>query len=165
MMPMIPPYDPPVGDDLRSDPDVPEGVHYDPDLAVHEPMQVPDHPPEPSRRRGALLLFPFGLLAFSLAVYVLFGLITDEGKTAMDYLDEIRLRPGSGWQVALELSRVVTHDEAARRDPRFVPELLSLFEGSTGRDPKLRRYLALTLGQVGDGRSVAALVDALQGVA
>jgi hypothetical protein len=110
---------PPPDDDLRSDPDVPEGVRYDPDLAVHEPMQVPERPPDPSRRRTALLLFPFGLLALSLGVYVLFGLIAEEGKTAADYLDDIRLHPGSGWQAALELSRLVSHEDAALRDPRL----------------------------------------------
>jgi hypothetical protein len=152
---------PPPDDDLRSDPDVPEGVRYDPDLAVHEPMQVPERPPDPSRRRTALLLFPFGLLALSLGVYVLFGLIAEEGKTAADYLDDIRLHPGSGWQAALELSRLVSHEDAALRDPRFVAELLSLFEGSAGPDPRLRRYLALTLGRLRDPRSVDALVGAL----
>ena len=86
--------EPPPGDDLRSDPDIPGGIRYDPDLAVHEPMEVPASPSEPSRRRSPLVLFPIGLLVLALAVYILFGLIANEGKTSSDYLEEIRFGRG-----------------------------------------------------------------------
>jgi len=53
--------------DLRSDPDVPGGIRYDPDLAVHEPAVAPGEPPPPSRRRSPLLLFPIGLGGLAVA--------------------------------------------------------------------------------------------------
>ncbi len=154
--------DPPSGDDLRADPDVPEGVRYDPDLAVHEPARVPSRPIEPSRRRSPLLLFAGGLLTLSLVVYVLFGVIADEAKTSSDYLSEISLRPGSAWQTAFELSRMIEREDAARRDPQFVPRLVALFERSGDRDPRLRRYLALTMRQMRDPATVGALIGALE---
>ena len=153
--------EPPADEDLRADPDVPEGVYYDPDLAVHEPARVPDRPIEPSRRRSPLLLFVGGILALTLGVYVLFGLIADERKTSSDYLDEIRLRSGSAWQVAFELSRMIGREDGARRDPGFTPRLLNLFERSADADPRLRRYLTLTLRELRDPSSVEALVGAL----
>src|SRR5881628_167882 len=86
--------------DLRSDPDVPADIRYDPDLAVHEPAEVPGEPGPPSRRRSPLLLFPLGLAGLAIAVYIVFGLIASEGKSPSDYLDEIRLRRADAWEPA-----------------------------------------------------------------
>ena len=149
------------GEDLRVDRDIPEGVHYDPDLAVHEPASVPVGPLEPSRRRSALLLIPFGIVALSLGVYVLFGLIASDRRSSSDYLDDIRMRRGGDWQSAFELSRMVGREDAASRPRLFVPRLLDLFEGSRFSDPRVRRYLALTIGIVGDPRGVEPLIAAL----
>jgi hypothetical protein len=148
-------------EDLRADPDVPGSIRYDPDLAVHEPMQVPPEPVVPSRRRSPLLLFAAGSLILSLVVYVLFGLIASEGKTSSDCLDEIRLGGGRAWQAAMELSRLLPGEDPARRDPRLAPQVVVLFEGARGEDPRLRRYLALALLQLRDRRSVEALLDSL----
>ncbi len=153
--------DPAPGDDLRSDPDVPGDIRYDPDLAVHEPMQVPTAPAEPSRRRSPLLLFPLGLFGLALGVYVLFGLIANEGRTSADCLDEIRLDRGGAWQAAFELSRLIPLEPPARRGARFVPDLIAVFRAAGGEDPRVRRYLALSLGELGDRRALDALLDAI----
>lgn len=154
-------HEPPADEDLQTDPDIPEGIYYDPDLAVHEPARVPEHPLEPSRRRSPLLLFVVGILGLTLGVYVLFGLIADEDKTSSEYLDEIGMRSGSAWQVAFELSRMIGREDPARRDPSFIPRLLNLFERSIDADPRLRRYLTLTLRELRDPSSVEALLSAL----
>lgn len=153
--------DPDPGDDLRSDPDVPGGIRYDPDLAVHEPMEVPAETGEPSRRRAPLLLFPVGLLLLASGVYVLFGLIANEGKSSADYLDAIRMGRGGAWQAAFELSRLIPIEDPGRRDDRFVPDLVSLFEASRGEDPQLRRYLVLSLSELKDRRTLDPLLAAL----
>src|SRR5712692_3827222 len=152
----------PPGDDLRADPDVPGGIRYDPDLAVHEPIPVPQGPIEPSRRRSPLLLLPVGIAALCLIIYLVFGLIAHEGKRSSDYLGEIRLHPASGGAAAFELSRMVTSEDPRRRDARFVPDLLALIKESREmEDPGVRRYLALTLGELRDPRAVEALEDSL----
>jgi len=147
--------------DLRTDTDVPGGIRYDPDLAVHEPAETPAEPSAPSRRRSSLILFPVGLVALAIAVYLLFGLIAGEGKSSSDYLSEIRMRRTDAWQPAYELSRMLPGEDPARRDARFVPQLVDLFQASREDDPRLRRYLALSLGEVRDARAVGALVGAL----
>jgi HEAT repeat protein len=152
---------PPPGDDLRSDRDVPGDIRYDPDLAVHEPMQPPEAPIEPSRRRSPLLLLALTLPALAIAVYVLFGLIANEGKSSDDYLNEIRMRRGAAWQAAFELSRLLPFEDPSRRDPRFVPRLLSVFESAREDDPRLRRYLALALRELRDPRATDPLLAAL----
>src|SRR5260221_1616939 len=148
-------------DDLRSDPDLPEGIRYDQDLAVHDPVPVPSEPLAPSRRRAPLLFLPIGLVALSLLIYALFGLIPHEGTRSSDYLDEVRLQRATGWQAAFELSRLLPIEDPRRRDDRFAPQLISLFEASRGEDPRVRRYLALCLGEIKDPRSLEALEGAL----
>jgi HEAT repeat protein len=147
--------------DLRSDTDVPGGIRYDPDLAVHEPAGVPAEPTEPSRRLSPILLFPLGLAVLAVAVYILFGMIAGEGKPPSAYLDEIRLRRVDAWQPAFELSRLLAQDKEAVRDPRFAADLIALFESSRDADPRVRRYLGLSLGELGDPRAVDALTSAL----
>jgi HEAT repeat protein len=149
------------GEDLRSDRDIPAGIRYDADLAVHEPMQVPDAPAEPSAGRLPLLVFPLGLLALCLVVYLLFGLIAEEGKKPSEYLDTIRLGRADAWQAAYELSRLVAEEDPAERDPRLLPRIVALLEGSEGTDERVRRYLILSLGRLGDSRGVDTLVAAL----
>jgi HEAT repeat protein len=147
--------------DLRSDTDIPGGIRYDPDLAVHEPAEVPAEPAAPSRRLSPILLFPVGLAGLAIAVYVLFGMIAGEGKPPSSYLDEIRLRRVDAWQPAFELSRLLAQEGHAVRDPGFATDLIALFEASRDADPRVRRYLALSLGEIRDPRGVDALTAAL----
>src|SRR5439155_17160148 len=147
--------------DLRSDPDVPGDIRYDPDLAVHEPAETPREPSAPSRRRSPLLLFPLGLFLLAVSVYVLFGLIANEGRAPSDYLDEIRMRRVDAWEPAFQLSRLLAGRDAKGLEPRFVPDLIRAFESSLDEDPRVRRYLALSLGELRDARAVDALLPAL----
>src|SRR5881296_3471102 len=138
--------------DLRTDRDVPDGIRYDPDLAVHEPAEVPGEIQAPSRRRSPLLLFPLGLAGLAVVVYIVFGLIASEGKSPSDYLDEIRLRRADAWEPAFRLSRLLAGSDPVHFDPRFVPDLIAVFQSAGDDDPRLRRYLALSLGEVRDPR-------------
>jgi len=148
--------------DPGSDPDIPGGIRYDPDLAVHEPAQAPGEPTAPSRRRSPLLLFPIGLAVLAVAVYIVFGLIASEGESPSDYLDEIRLRRVDAWEPAFRLSRLLAGKDAVHLPPRFVPDLITVFQSARDADPRLRRYLALSLGEVRDPRAVEPLIEALQ---
>jgi len=148
--------------DPGTDPDVPAGIRYDPDLAVHEPAEVPAGSPAPSRRRSPLLLFPLGLALLAVAVYVVFGLIAGEGKTPSDYLDEIRLRRTDAWEPAFRLSRLLEAKDPGRLDARFGTDLIGVFQAARDDDPRVRRYLALSLGELRDARAVEPLVQALQ---
>jgi HEAT repeat protein len=102
-------------------------------------------------------------VAVCVTVFVVFGLIASEGKSARDYLAEVRTGSANRrWQAAFELSKVLqTNREAALEDERFVPEIVALYDESGGDDPRVRRYLAVALGRLGDRRAVPSLLKTI----
>lgn len=109
-------------------------------------------------------VFPLAIVAVCVAVFVIFGLIAGESRGARDYLAEVR--GGSvnrRWQAAFELSKVLqARKDPALSDPRFAEEAVRLFRESGTDDPRVRRYLALALGRLGDARAVPALLEAVE---
>ena len=124
----------------------------------------------PPERRGApylildLLVFPLVVVAVGVGVFVLFGLITTEGKGPRDYLDLIRAGDSNRrWQAAYELSKVIHESrDPELSDPRLVGGMVSLFEEAGGDDPRVRRFLALALGRLGNAQAVPALLEYLR---
>ena len=66
------------------------------------------------------------------------------------------------WQSGYDLSLLLrAQDREETR--RLLPELVAAFRAAaSGPDPRLRRYLALTLGQAADGRAVEALREGMR---
>lgn len=123
---------------------------------------------EPARQSTPFLvvqffLFPLGIVAVCVAVFVIFGMIASEGRSAKDYLDEVRSGSANRrWQAAFELAKVLhAGKDPALKDPRFLDEMTRVFTDSAGDDPRVRRYLALALGRVGDPRTLPALLAAV----
>jgi HEAT repeat protein len=120
-------------------------------------------------RRGArlvldLLVFPLLMVAVGVGIFVLFGLITAEGKGPADYLDLIRSGDSNRrWQAAYELSRVIqARRDPGLSDPRLVGQMVSLFERAEDDDPRVRRFLALALGRLGDPEALPVLLTYLE---
>jgi HEAT repeats len=109
-------------------------------------------------------IFPMAIVAVCVTVFVIFGLIASEGKSARAYLEEVRAGgTNRRWQAAFELSKILQgKKEAALEDDRFVPEIVSLFRDSKNDDPRVRRYLAVALGRLGDRRAVDPLIEVLK---
>jgi HEAT repeat protein len=141
-----------------------------------ETPEVPSPPPPapepgeaaPERQTTPFLvlqffIFPMAIVAVCVTVFVIFGLIASEGRSARDYLGEVRSgSQNRRWQAAFELSKLLqAKKDPAVNDPRFVSEAVKLFEDSASDDPRVRRYLALALGRLGDPRAVPALRKAL----
>jgi HEAT repeat protein len=107
-------------------------------------------------------LFPLGIVAVCVAVFVVFGLIAGESRGARDYLSEIRSGGANRrWQAAFELSKVLqAGKDEALGDPKFAAEALALFRESSRDDPRVRRYLALALGRLGSATAVPDLLVA-----
>jgi HEAT repeat protein len=109
-------------------------------------------------------IFPMAIVAVCVTVFVIFGLIASEGKSARAYLEEVRTGgTNRRWQAAFELSKILQgNKQAALKDDRFVPEIVSLFRDSKNDDPRVRRYLAVALGRLGDRRAVDPLIGVLR---
>jgi len=107
-------------------------------------------------------IFPMAIVAVCVTVFVIFGLIASEGKGARAYLDEVRTGSANRrWQAAFELSKVLqARKDPSLAEPGFADELVRVFNGASADDPRVRRYLALALGRLGDKRAVSALVQA-----
>ena len=100
-----------------------------------------------SRLIGQFVVFPLTIVIVGVAIYLLLGLLTAEDKTAEDYLNTIRVGGiNSRWQAAYELSKVLAEEQRQGRvSPKFVGEMIRIFEASRADDPQVRRYLALAM--------------------
>ncbi len=130
-----------------------------------EPQAQVPPPEEPAERQTTpflvlqFFIFPMAIVAVCVTVFAVFGLIASEGRSARDYVAEIRTGgQNRRWQAAFELSKVLQGGrDPELRDPAFVADVISLFEASEQDDPRVRRYLALALGRLGDRAAVPAL--------
>jgi HEAT repeat protein len=109
-------------------------------------------------------IFPLAIVGVCVAVFVIFGLIAGESKGARDFLTEVRTGGANRrWQAAFELSKVLqAGKDPALADPKFRADLRKLFQDAKTDDPRVRRYLALALGRLGDPAAVPVLLEALQ---
>jgi HEAT repeat protein len=128
------------------------------------PEAEPEAPPRQTTPFLVLqfFIFPMAIVAVCVTVFVIFGLIASEGKGARAYLDEVRTGSANRrWQAAFELSKVLqARKDPALAEPGFATELVRVFDGAAADDPRVRRYLALALGRLGDAHAVPALIRA-----
>jgi HEAT repeat protein len=108
-------------------------------------------------------LFPLIIIAICVGIFLLFGYLTYEQKSPQEYLNDVR--NGSElccrWQSAYELSNIISTQKEKLRNTDFVSDLIKVYESSRSEDPRVRRYLALTMGHLGDPRAVPALIQGL----
>src|SRR5215813_2258781 len=108
-------------------------------------------------------LFPLIIIAICIGIFLLFSYLTYEQKTPQEYLSEVRT--GSElccrWQSAYELSNIISSQKEKLRNTDFVNDLIKVYQGSRDGDPRVRRYLALTMGHLGDPRAVPVLIEGL----
>ena len=107
------------------------------------------------------VLFPLGIALIAVAVFYLFGKMATQEQSISDYLNEIR--SGSSherWQAAYQLSKSLDRGEA-KKSPNLEPRVAALYQSSKSDDPRIRRYLAIVLGRLGDRRATPLLLDGL----
>lgn len=107
------------------------------------------------------VVFPLGIVAIAVAIFFLFGKLASDEQTIPDYLNEVK----SGgrrerWQAAYQLSQLINVGEA-KKYPNLVDDVGRVFAGSKNDDPRIRQYLAMVLGNLGDRRATPLLIDAL----
>ncbi|MET0554787.1 MAG: HEAT repeat domain-containing protein [Vicinamibacteria bacterium] len=137
------------------------------------PPPAPEPEPEPEQRQTTpflvlqFFIFPMAIVAACVAVFVVFGLISSDAKTARDHLADVRRGGGmfgvKRWQAAFAFASALdSAKEEAKRDPELLRETLALFEESKNDDPRVRRYLALALGRMRDPAAVPALLGVVR---
>lgn len=105
------------------------------------------------------VLFPLGVVAIGVGIFLLFGMLSSEDRSVREHLNSIQ--SGSSqrrWQAAYQLSKSLERGEAAAY-PDLHLEVQRLLTES--RDPMLRRYLTLVLGKLGRSESIPVIVETL----
>ena len=95
-------------------------------------------------------LIPLLVVGATVLVYIGFRSLLSEDRSAAEYLTDIR-SGGSNrrWPAAYELSRLMADPEFTKREEAVLaPELTKAFAESKNDDPRVRQYLALTLGRL-----------------
>lgn len=140
------------------------------DETIEEPKSVGpdglssvDVPRESSRTiLFQFVLIPLGVVLIGVLIFVVFGMIALEKHDPREYLRDIR--SGSAhrrWQAAYELSKSIKRGDA-ENNPAFAAEIRELYGRSEGDDPRIRRYLAMVLGRIGDREAAPLLVESLR---
>lgn len=107
------------------------------------------------------VVFPLGIVAVAVGIFFLFGRLASDEQTIPDYLNEVR----SGgrrerWQAAYQLSQLINVGEA-KKYPNLVNDIAKVYTDAKSDDPRIRQYLSMVLGNLGDRRATPLLVEAL----
>ncbi|MDQ3283980.1 MAG: HEAT repeat domain-containing protein [Acidobacteriota bacterium] len=107
------------------------------------------------------VIFPLGIVAVAVGIFFLFGRLASDEQGIPDYLNEVK----SGgrrerWQAAYQLSQLINAGEA-KKYPNLVNDVERVYEDAKNDDPRIRQYLSMVLGNLGDRRATPLLVDAL----
>jgi len=95
-------------------------------------------------------LIPLLVVGAMLLVYLGFRSLLGDERSPQEYLTDIR-SGGSNrrWPAAYELSRLMADPEFTKKqEATLAPELIKAFADSKNDDPRVRQYLALTLGRL-----------------
>jgi HEAT repeat protein len=108
------------------------------------------------------VVFPLGVVAIAVGIFFLFGRLASDEQTVPDYLNEVR----SGgrrerWQAAYQLSQLINAGEA-KKYPSLVDDVGRVYAESKNDDPRIRQYLSMVLGNLGDRRATPLLIDGLE---
>jgi len=110
-----------------------------------------------------LFITPFIIAAVAIGVFFMFTFFFSESKSQYDYLESIKIGGvNNRWHSAYMLSKIIRADSNIPFEDRFIRELLAIYENAKNDDPRIRRYLTLTLGYLADPRSVKSLWDATE---
>lgn len=119
--------------------------------------------PSFARTLTQLFLVPALVVGACVVLFFFFGWMISEEKSSLDYLHAIKTGSANRrWQAAFELAKLLNHQPEKTRTEGLGPEMVDVFETAREDDPRVRRYLALALGHLGDAEAVPALLEALR---
>ena len=133
----------------------------EPDRLTEAIIEEPEDVPQSSWILvGQFFVVPVIIVALCVGIFVLFGLITKDPRTARDLLEEVKAGKGDRWQAAFELSKFISAN-GSQKDPQLARDLTIAFQSARNDDPRVREYLALALGRLRTPLAVAPLIEAL----
>lgn len=107
------------------------------------------------------VVFPLGIVAVAVGIFFLFGRLASDEQTVPEYLNEVRYGgQRERWQAAYQLSQLINAGEA-KKYPDLVNNVAAVYKASKDDDPRVRRYLSMVLGNLGDRRATPLLIEAL----
>ena len=107
-------------------------------------------------------VIPALVVALSVGLFSFFAWLVSDEKTSVDYLHEVQVGSANRrWQAAFELSKLITMDAERSRMEGLVPEMIRAFEKAVDDDPRVRHYMALSLGHLRDDAAGPGLIQAL----
>jgi HEAT repeat protein len=129
-----------------------------------EPLE--ESPASSSTPAGRLLvqffLIPAFVVGIAVFVFWLFGSLAVDRKTPAELLSDVRTGGrNQRWQAAFELTKKLPAMTDPAEKGAFSAAALKAFEGAGNDDPRVRRYLTLVLGRLGDPKAVPLLEGAL----
>ncbi|MGA7990003.1 MAG: HEAT repeat domain-containing protein [Thermoanaerobaculia bacterium] len=138
-----------------------------PPAPPHEPFEESSSSSSVSSTPAGRLLVQFFLIpAFvvGIAVFVfwLFGTLAVDRKTPAELLSDVRTGSrNQRWQAAFDLTKKLPAMKDPAEKAAFAAAAMQAFAGAGSDDPRVRRYLTLVLGRLGDPRAVPLLEGAL----
>jgi hypothetical protein len=95
-------------------------------------------------------LIPLLVVGATVLIYVGFRSLIGDDRSVEEYLTDIRSGgTNRRWPAAYELSRLMADPEFVKhQEAKLAPELTKAFAASSDDDPRVRQYLALTLGRL-----------------
>jgi HEAT repeat protein len=110
-------------------------------------------------------LIPLFVVGIAVFVFWLFGAIAVDRKNASELLSDVRTGSrNQRWQSAFELTKKLPALTDPKERAAFSAAALRAYEGAEHDDPRVKRYLTLVLGRIGDPRAVPLLEKALDDV-
>ncbi len=110
----------------------------------------------------SFFIIPFLIAVFCVMLFAAINLLTQEKRTAKDYLNDVKIGGSTKrWQAAFELSKILANPKLLPKQENFYDELISTFEHATTDDNRVRQYLALAMGRTGKKEFVKPLINGL----
>src|SRR4051812_14332525 len=107
-------------------------------------------------------LFPLIIIAICVGIFLLFGYLTYEQRSPREFLNAIQSgSEAQRWQSAYEFSNFVSN-KREKLDPELVGDVIAAYRNSQNGDVRVRRYLAVAIGRIGDKRAVPSLIEGLE---
>lgn len=110
-----------------------------------------------------LVIVPMLIVAVALSIFLFFGWLTYDRKSAEEFVADIKTASMSKkWQAAFVLAGKLRAKEGIKNPDRLYQEMVSIFENREHYDERVRSYMAMALGNLGDPRAVGVLENAVR---